>query len=127
MEDSMKDRLILILGIICVIFFVGMAGSCSSAARIKAARDKEMSTRLDLEEKMAKTAQNNSAYEDKIIQLTKSLEEEKTAHEATKKALLQQQLMTQSLEEELDKVIKLKETLEENLKEALSGKRKAKR
>lgn len=127
MEDSLKDRLILILGIICVIFFVGMIGSCSSTARIKAARDKEMSTRLDLEEKFAKTAQNQSANEEKIRELTKSLQEEKTAHEATKKALLQQQLMTQSLEEELDKMTKLKGALEENLKEALSGKNKAKR
>lgn len=119
MEESIKNRVILILAITTAIFFLGTVGSCSNAHRQKVARDKEMATRLDLEEKMNKFIQDKPAIEAKINALTKELEQEKAAHEATEKALLQEQLVNQSLKEELQKLVKLKEALEEDLKEAL--------
>ena len=51
--------------------------------------------------------------------LEKELEDTKAENETTKKALLQEQLVSQSLKEELQKVTKLKETLEDDLKDAL--------
>lgn len=119
MEEGIKNRIILILAILTVIFLTGTIGSCSSAHRLKSARDKEMVTRLDLEEKMNKFTQDKAAIEEKLNNLSKGLEEEKTAHEVTKKALLQEELVNQNLQEELQKITKLKETLEEDLKEAL--------
>ena len=112
-EEVLKNRVILILVILTVIFFIATVGSCSNVHRYRVARDKEMATRLDLEEKM------NKFMQDKVNSLTQGLEEEKAADQATKKALLQEQLVNQSLKEELQKVVKLKETLEEDLKEAL--------
>lgn len=127
MEESLKNRIILILGILTVIFFIGFVNSCNNAYRQKTARDKEMSSRLDLEEKMSKFSQEKLALEDKAKAKEKELEEENAAHQATKKALVQEQLVNQSLKDELAKVTKLKEALEEDLKEALVSGKKSKK
>jgi septal ring factor EnvC (AmiA/AmiB activator) len=116
MAEEIKGRVILILSIVCLIFLISAVSSCSNAYRNKAARDKEMSMRLDMEEKMGKVVQEKSSSEGK---LKKELEEERTALEALKKALTQEELVNQSLKEELQKLTKLKEALEEDLKEAM--------
>lgn len=126
MEENIKDRLILILGLLAVILLVGWLSSCSSAMRNKGMRDKEMSQRMDLEERMTKSTQDKAASDKQISTLTQQLEEEKAGHQASNKALLQEQLVNQSLKEELQKVTKLKEALEENLKDALVTNKSAK-
>jgi len=112
MEEAIRNRIILILSILTVIFFIGNVASCGAARSQKVRRDKEMATRLDLEEKAAK-------LENKIVNLTQEIQQEKAASEATSKALLQEKLISQAAQEELQKVTKLKEALEEDLKEAL--------
>lgn len=119
MEETLKNRIILILAILTVIFLIGTLSSCISAQRSKAAFNKEMVARLDMEEKIARFTQEKTAIEAKIKEVTQALEAERAALETTKKALLQEQLIGKSLREELQKVTKLKETLEEDLKEAL--------
>ncbi len=127
MEETIKTRIIVILAILSTMFFIMTIGSCSSAQRQKLSRDKEMATRLDLEEKMSKFLQEKTAFDEKLKAKDKELEEEKAAHQATKKALVQEQLVDQSLKEELQKMTKLKEALEDDLKEALTGGKGAKR
>jgi seryl-tRNA synthetase len=123
MDEAIKDRVILILGL-----FISNISSCSNAYRQKSARDKEMATRLDLEEKMSKYSQESVKLQEKANASIKELEEEKVALEASKKALAQEQLVNQSLKEELQKVTKLKEALEDDLKDALvSAKSRAKK
>lgn len=123
MGENIKSQIILILAVLTTIFFIVALGSCNNASRLKNARDKEMSARLDLEEKMSKFPQEKLGLQEKLKEKEKELEEEKASHGASKKALVQEQLVGQSLKEELFKVTKLKETLEEDLKEALvSGK-----
>jgi len=119
MEEGLKNRLIIILGILTLIFFLGTISSCSNLSRLRKSRDKEIVSRLDLEEKMSKILQEKSASDDKLNNATKALQEEGAAYEATKKALFQEQLVSQSLKEEMQKVVKLKEALEEDLKNAL--------
>lgn len=119
MEETLKNRIILILGLLTVIFFIGTASSCSNAQRQKVARDKEMAIRLDLEEKMNKFGQEKLALEKKLNTLSQELAEVQAAGETTQKALLQEQLVNESLKKEVLKVTKLKEKLEEDLKEAL--------
>ncbi len=119
MEESFKNRIILILGILTVIFFIGTVSSCSNAKRQKVARDKEMAARLDLEEKMNKFGQEKLALEKKITALSQELAEVQATGETTNKALLQEQLVSDSLKKEILKLTKLKEKLEEDLKEAL--------
>lgn len=127
MEENLKTRLIIILGILTIIFFISTIGSCSSAARQKSLREKEMMTRLDSEEKLSKFQQEKQALDAKLTSVNQALEEEKAGLGAAKKALLQEQLVNQSLKDELQKVDKIKEALEEDLKEALAGKAKAKK
>lgn len=126
MEENIKDKIIVVLAILTAIFFVGTIGSCSNANRQRTAFGKEMSTRLDLEEKISKFAQEKTVLEEKIKEKEKELAEERAVQEATKKALVQEQLVNQGLKEELQKVTKLKEALEEDLKEALVNGKSAK-
>lgn len=120
MGENLKNRLIVVLGILTVIFFLGTISSCSNARKQETGRKKEMLTRLELEEKMSKFNQEKSDCESRINAAVQEAEAEKAAHLVTKKSLTQEQLVNQSLKEELNKVTKLKEALEEDLKEALS-------
>jgi hypothetical protein len=97
------------------IFFLGTIRSCSTAKQLKlTARelDKEKAVSWDAEQKTTELKKEKTLLE-------KQLEEERAGHEVTRKALLQEQMVNQSLKDELDKVTKLKEKLEEDLKEAL--------
>lgn len=108
MEESLKSRLILILVIVAVIFFMGTIRSCGTTKKLKLALielDKEKAASWDAEQKTS--------------ELKKELTEIKTAREVANKELLKEQLANQGLKEELEKVTKLKEKLEEDLKEAL--------
>ena len=127
MEESLKNRIILILSILTVILFIGLISSCNNTYRQKLARDKEMSSRLDMEEKMGKFSQEKSVIEEKLKASQKELDEEKAAHQATGKALMQEQLVNISLKDELVKVARHKETLEKDLKEALRDGKKSKK
>ena len=127
MDEALKNRIVIILAILSAVFFFGTLSSCNSAIRQKAARDKEMAARLALEERTSKYAQEKSALEEKARAKENETQELKVALEAAKKALVQGQLVSQSLKEELQKVTKLKETLEEDLRQALvSGKKPGK-
>ncbi|OGX18167.1 MAG: hypothetical protein A3K83_00075 [Omnitrophica WOR_2 bacterium RBG_13_44_8b] len=126
MEEALKSRLILILIILTVICFTGWLSSCVSARQFKSGRQEEISKRLDAEEKLTKFTQDKPAVEQKINQLEKESTDQKTALDATQKALEQEQLVNASLKEELQKLTKLKEALEEDLKEALVAAKQAK-
>jgi small-conductance mechanosensitive channel len=127
MNEALKNRIVIILAILSVIFFFGTLSSCSSAIRQKAARDKEMVARLALEEKTSKYAQEKSALEEKARAKENQVQELKASLETAKKALVQDQLVNMSLKEELQKVTKLKETLEEELRQALVNGTKTKK
>lgn len=119
MEESIQNRIIVVLAILSLIFFIGTVNSCSSASRQRGAFSREMSARLDLEEKMSKLAQEKIVLEERLKERDNQLEEEKSIHQATKKTLTQEQLVNKTLKEELQKITELKEALEEDLKEAL--------
>ncbi|MCG2714354.1 MAG: hypothetical protein L6308_05925 [Candidatus Omnitrophica bacterium] len=127
MDEQLKNRLVVILAVLTAIFFFATLSSCNSAVRQKAARDKEMSARLQLEEKMSKFSSEKSALEEKALAKEKEALEAKQNFETTKKVLLQEQLVNESLKEELQKVTKLKENLENDLKNALAAEKRAKK
>jgi len=115
MEENIKNRAILILAILTIIFLMGAIRSCSTGGKLKTTLielDKEKAVSWDSEQKMNELKKEKAA-------LTKELEDTKTENETAKKALLQEQLVSESLKEELQKVTKLKEALEDDLKDAL--------
>ncbi len=126
MEESIKNRVILIVSVIAVIFFLLSVSSCIGARSQKIALDKEKASSWDLEQRMSKFAQEKKTLDVKLDGLVKDLEAEKAGHEITKKAFAQEQMINSSLKEELQKVTKLKEALEEDLKEALMAAKSAK-
>lgn len=119
MDEDIKSRIILILAILTIIFFLGTINSCNNLRILKGSRNKEMELRLDVEEKLSNLGKDKERLEDRVKALTQEFEEEKVSHQASKKSLLQEQLVNQSLKEELAKKPKLKEALEDDLKEAL--------
>jgi hypothetical protein len=118
-EDNFKSRLLLILGILNVIFLLLWVTSCNDVGKFKKARDKEMDSRLESEQKLEETMKLKSGFEEKINKVQKELDEGKAVLEANRKSLIQEQLVSNSLKDELEKISKLKEALEEKLKEAL--------
>ncbi len=120
MEETLKSRLIVILGIVTLIFFITTVGSCKKANRQYSKFQQEMSKRLDAEEKANIFTREKEAYEKKIAALTEELAKGKKALEATGKELLQEQLVTESLQDELLKVKKLNAKLEQDLEAAVA-------
>ena len=121
MEDALKNRILIILAISSSVFFFGTLSSCKSAMRQKAGHDKEMAVRLQLEEKINKFSQERAVLEEKVKAKEKEAEEAKAALEEVKKILVQEQLINQSLKDELQKVAKPKEASGANLKKASAG------
>jgi TolA-binding protein len=117
MEEATKNRIFFGLVLFAVLFFIISVGSCSSAYRMKQSRDKEMVSRLDLEERMSKFNQEKAALVSELKTKDKELQDKVASLEATKKALVQEQLMSTAMKDELVKVTKLKEALEAKLKE----------
>jgi len=117
MNDKFKNLAIIALGVLCLLLLIGTVSSCSSAYRQKFAKDKEMATRLDLEEKLSKFTHDKVAVDEKLKASDKEILEVSLSLAAAKKELLEEQMVTQSLKEELTKVSKVKEVLEKELKE----------
>lgn len=118
LNEALKNRIVIILAVLLAIFFFSSLSSCNSAMRIKASRDKEMANRIVLEEKMSKFSQDRSSLEEKAKAKEKEVEELKQALDTANKSLVQEQLINQSLKEELEKITKLRDTLETDLKQA---------
>lgn len=125
MVNVIKGKTTVIGAVLLVILLVIAVTSCNQAGKLKAAHDQEMAKRLDSEEKLNKLTQDKSAQEGKVAELARELEAQKAAHEITKKALLQEQSVNQSLKIELEKINKLKEKLEENLREVSAADKSA--
>ncbi|MFH1441231.1 MAG: hypothetical protein ABIH18_04240 [Candidatus Omnitrophota bacterium] len=119
MNEKSKNKLILILALFSILLVITSLSSCNINRKIRAVRDKEMATRLDLEEKVSKIEQQKDNLEKKVVNLSKELEQEKAVQETTKKSLNNEKSENDKLRDELEKITKLKEKLEENLKEAL--------
>jgi len=118
-EESLRNRLILISAILNILLLLVAVGSCGNALQQKKLKEKEMYNRLTIEEKADKYAREGASFEEKLKNTEEALQKEKADGEATKKALVQEQLVNQSLKNELEKISKLKEALEEDLKHAL--------
>lgn len=112
MEGVNKNQVIVILIILNLIFFVSMISFGKQVSKNKRALLKETNVRFDLEEKDNENAKKIAQAQEQARSLQQDLEEERSAHEVTRKAL-------GAAQEELDKITKLKNTLEEDLKEAL--------
>jgi Skp family chaperone for outer membrane proteins len=107
--ESLKNRIVVVLAVLTVIFFFGMLSSCNNASRQKAARDKEMAARLSLEERSSKYMQERASLEEKVKARDKEIQDLNSELETVKQSLAQEQLVSQGLKEELQKTAKSKD------------------
>lgn len=122
-----KNRVLIILAAVTLVLFIFNIASCANVYKQDSLRKKEMLQRMEIEERMSKAAQDNAISSEKLKGIQKELDDEVAAHQVTKKALIQEQLIDKSLKEDLQKVTKVNEALEEELKKALTTNKKAKK
>jgi len=118
-----KNRVVIILGVSTLALLIFNIASCVNVYNQDSLRKKEMLQRMDIEEKMSKAAQESASSFEKLKALQKELDEETAAYQTAKKALVQEQLVGKSLKDDLQKVTKLKEALEEELKKISTNKK----
>lgn len=122
-----KNKILIILAVIAIALLVLNIGSCINASNQDSLRKKEMLQRLEMEEKMTKLLQDNISSSGKLKEMQKQLDEAKDNLETAKKELAQEQLVTASLKEDLQRLTKAKDALEEELKKELGSSIKAKK
>lgn len=122
MEDIAKNRVIAILGILVIIFLLLFLGANGNLNRQKNYASERAARVMDLEDKAFKLEKEKSALSEELKNAQAQLNEEKSIHEATKKTLSQEQVAESALKVELERITRLKETLEKDLKEALGKK-----
>jgi hypothetical protein len=121
--DVLKNRLAVILGILNVILLLVAVNSCSQSRMSIDVKRKEELKRYDAEKELNKLSSDKLRIEDEMKKLSGEMAREKVDLESAQKALLQEQLINKSLKGELEKLSKLKDALEQDLKNALvSGK-----
>ncbi len=113
----MKNKIILALGLLTIIFFIASIKSCQNMARQKELVNQEMRTRMELEEEVLNLSKRNTDLEQQMKQLQEALTEQETNYQSGQQVLNQEVV---ELRGELERITKLKESLEENLKEALA-------
>lgn len=120
MGVNLKNRLTLIVGILCLILLIVAVNSCQQTDRFRKAKEKESSLRFDIEEKLSNAMNAKTSAEEKARRLEQSVEQLTAEIETTRKALVQEKMVNDSLKEEIVKINKLKDALEEDLKNALA-------
>lgn len=123
--DKLKTRVILGLAIFSVILMLTNLNSCGTTRSQERKWRFEMAQRLDSEEKANKAQMEQSALGAKLQKCGEKLQESEKALDAAQKALLQEQAVNANLRGEIDKLNKLKDALEEDLKTALAANAKA--
>ena len=118
-----NNKTVIILGVSTLVLLIFSIASCANVYNKDYLRKKEMLQRMETEEKISKSAQESAACAQKLKTIQKDLDDEAAAHLATKKALIQEQMISQSLKDDLQKVTKLKEALEAELKKESSNKK----
>ncbi|MCK9594504.1 MAG: hypothetical protein PHH68_04080 [Candidatus Omnitrophica bacterium] len=118
----MKNRIVFVLIAVNVLFLAGMVHSYSKSRRTKIARDKEMFIRFDAQEKAYSLQKENSALENKLKKAEDALKSAKTGFDSVQKSLEQERKINQDLRAGIEKLTGLKDSLEEQLKDATAVK-----
>lgn len=122
MEESVvKNRLIMILAALAFIFAILWLNTIRSVARQKSLASSKAALVYELEEKNAKLEKERSNASEELKSAKSQAEALKSELEDVKKTLSQEQVAEQALKVELERVSRIKESLEKDLKEALGS------
>ena len=106
MEGLLKNKVFLFSVLLNFSLLALWIASCSELRTEKAYHDKDLSDKLIAEESLDKIDKEKQGLQDQIDSLKEQLEQEKASHELTEKALLQEQVTTKAVKEELSRVTK---------------------
>lgn len=119
MEEGIKNRVILILTILVIIFLISTISANMNVGRLKRELINQKDAKFELEKGLDSTLKEKTTLEEEKNSLLAQVEESKKEFEQITKDLQAEKLMTRALKDELEKMTKLKERLEEDLKEVL--------
>jgi septal ring factor EnvC (AmiA/AmiB activator) len=114
-EEQVQSKVLLAAIILAVVCLVLAISSGIAASKNKVELQREMALRMETEERLAGTSSKSSSLETELKSEQQQLAEARAALE-------QEKLTTDALKTELDKLTKLKEQLEKDLKDALFSK-----
>ena len=121
--DALKNRIVIVLGVLNVIFLLIAVNSCSQSKKCIDVKRKEEIMRYDAERELNRVSSDKAAFEEKMLKAEAALAQASGAAESAQNALTQEQLVNKSLKAEIAKLSRLKDALEQDLKNALgSGK-----
>lgn len=117
--DFLKNKYLIGLGILNVIFLVAAANAMVQGKRCIDVKRREEIQRFDAEQELNKMTSEKQVIEIKLKKLESDFALVSAEAAQAKKSLTQEQLVNQSLKSELEKIRKLKDALEQDLKSAL--------
>jgi septal ring factor EnvC (AmiA/AmiB activator) len=117
-EEQAQNKVLLAAIILAVVCLVLAISSGIAASKNKMGLQKEMAFRMETEERLASVSTKSTSLESEL----KAAQDQLTQ---TKTSLEQEKISNDALKTELEKLTKLKEQLEKDLKEALFTKRPA--
>lgn len=117
-EEQVQNKVLLAAVILAVVCLILAITSGITASKNKLGLQKEMALRMEVEEKLTSTSSKSTSLEGEL----KNTQDQLTQ---TKTALDQEKLSNEALKTELEKLTRLKEQLEKDLKEALFSKHSA--
>jgi len=123
MDDKVKGRVVMILSVVALIFFILWLGALKELSRQKRLAVDKAALSMELEEKNAKLEKEKADLSGELKSTQTQLVGEKAAHEITKKTLSQEQVAENALKVELERVTRVNEKLENNSQEVLDVKK----
>lgn len=119
MEEGIKNRVILILTISVIILIISTISANMNVGRLKRELINQKDAKFELEKGLDSIFKEKTSLEEEKNSLLAQVEESKKEFEQITKDLQTEKLMTRALKGELEKMTRLKERLEEDLKEVL--------
>ncbi len=122
-ESGLKNRVIIILTILCAILFLVAVGSCSNARRQSITRENEREKRFELEEKFSNFSKEKADLEEQLNTAKTDLQEQEAKYHDLEDELTQEHQRLEELQEEIEKTAALKDAQEAGQNNRTSKKR----
>lgn len=119
MDEKLRLKIMIALAGLCLFFMALWIGSCGRTGTYKKLSILEKEKRLDTEKSRDELLTIRAGLEARVRSLEQTLADEAVALDGLKKSLTQQQLVAKSLQDEMAKLNKAKQELEEQLKQAV--------
>lgn len=124
-ESGRKNIVVIVLSAVALIFFLLWLKTISEVSKQKDIVTRKSAAFMDLEEKNAKLEKERFSLSEELKAAHAQLAQEKAEHSQTEKTLSQEQVAGQVLKVELERVTRLKESLEKDIKEVLAPEQKS--